>query len=265
MEQQIKEQLARQNSINVMANIFTETRDDAKTSERYLKFDDGKVLQVLNDNGWFITKYREVKAQSKGRQQFKPYLAQYTNKNVKPFHDGLPSIIQRGAHDGTKTLDLFLGFFRSVCENGLIVGENLLTPVHLKHIGTADRAAELNDVVGHLVSNMPKVMDQVTAMDTRILTLDESMTFAKDASEIRFGEKSKGVDPRELLIVRRSADTGMSLWKVFNRVQEAIINAPHLQIVNEDNKQRKVRALTSIEQQVSINRDLWAVAEKFLQ
>ena len=63
----------------------------------------------------------------------------------------------------------------------------------------------------------------------------------------------------EILEVRREADEGDSLWKVFNRVQEAVTQGGFSAAL-KGAKVRKVRKIKSFEKDTKINQELFKLA-----
>ena len=61
----------------------------------------------------------------------------------------------------------------------------------------------------------------------------------------------------------RVADSGNSLWKVFNTVQEKLIKGG-LVYNNQKEKYQKLRPIVNIDQQININKNLWALTEEYL-
>jgi hypothetical protein len=64
------------------------------------------------------------------------------------------------------------------------------------------------------------------------------------------------------LEVYREEDRGNSLWKVFNRVQEALVNGGQT-FTNGQGKQRKLRKTTNFLLDQQINEELWELATEY--
>ena len=71
------------------------------------------------------------------------------------------------------------------------------------------------------------------------------------------------VDINELLKVDRIEDSGNSLWEVFNRVQEKLINGDCSYTMGT--KVRKARAIKNFSMDLKINEALWTLAEEYVK
>ena len=148
------------NNIPEKASILNLFRDPEKTTQRYVETDDLGVVKILNDNGWYVTKYQQMGAHNKDKSLYKPYMATYRNLSLQKLDgEGELTILQRGSKDGTKRFILDVGFFRFVCLNGMITGNRLFDPVRIKHIG--DAPEELGVLLEGLNKSLPMIYDTV--------------------------------------------------------------------------------------------------------
>jgi hypothetical protein len=250
--------------------IFTAGRDMTKTSDRYAKTNDLGVVESLNAAGFFVSAYKERKAHNGLNQEFKPYKAVYQNPSFGKLPDGTSfTVMQRGASDGTSKLILGGGLFRILCTNTMVVGSDLFKPVSIKHMGEVDEP--LKDLVDRLIAMAPQVFDRVKAMSSKVLTQPQVLEFAERATALRFDTTEVTVDPRDLVRVRRDADSGDDLWRVFNRTQEALIRGGDYKTQSKTNKEdgtprtpRKVSTVKNIELDWNINTQLWQLADQFM-
>lgn len=264
MDEAVIERLRVANNLPVGASILNNGRDPDKTTDRYSESDDLGVVQAMNNHGWFISSYKQVKAHNSAKQRFKPYLATYQNAGLPEIPgEGKLTTLQIGSHDGVKSLTFGLGFFRMACLNGLIVGCNLFQPLRLKHIGEAPK--QLGEVVKKVLDASPILYDRINQLSQKTLTDSQVISFAEQAAALRFeGNDKYSIDPKDLLRTRRSEDQGNSLWLVFNRVQEHLLKAPDLSMITKDGKKRKAKAITNIDSTFKLNQNLWELAEEFL-
>jgi hypothetical protein len=258
-----KQELWDNNNISQYSSILNTYRDPSRTSDRYAETNDLGVIEKMNANGWFITEYNELQVRDQRRQGFQKYCATYENNDVAfRTKEGKARIIQIGSHDGTAKLGFYAGFFRWACANGLMPGISIFEPYLIKHTG--DAALEVDPVVEHFIESCPAIFNRIGEMEERFLTPMEKLEFELQAIALRFGDVKK-VDPTRISQVRRPADEGDSLWKIFNRIQENVMDPPeNLKIVSEEGKERKAKKITQIDTKVQLNKDLWTVADSFL-
>ena len=80
-----------------------------------------------------------------------------------------------------------------------------------------------------------------------------------------FRSEEKLVDDSEInqvLLATRPQDEGNTLWVVFNRTQEALINGGFT-ITTAAKKERKVRKITNMLKDVELNQKLWELTTEF--
>jgi hypothetical protein len=97
---------------------------------------------------------------------------------------------------------------------------------------------------------------------------EKLLEFSNQAHALRFSDDANLViEAQNLLIPRRREDIKRDLFSVFNVVQENLIKGgvPGYRL-NENGRwcRARSRKITSIDQNVKINRDLWAIAENTL-
>jgi len=178
--------------------------------------------------------------------------------------EAYPRILLTNSHDGMQSFRFSVGIFRLVCSNGLVVADEKFNDFRIKHKGyTFD---ELRDVVSQAVKDLPNKVEVMNQMRNRILSEEEKQKLAIDALLIRAGVKTLEYDREtidEILEPKRKEDQGDDLWRVFNVVQEKIINGDfHAALVGA--KVRKVRKIKSFEKDIQVNKDLFKLASSLL-
>jgi hypothetical protein len=90
--------------------------------------------------------------------------------------------------------------------------------------------------------------------------------FAEAALRLRFEDVSKApISPRILLECRRTEDAGNDLWHVFNRLQEHLTCGGQRDWSRrrEDGRRfPRTRAISGLDRNIRLNRDLWNLAER---
>jgi hypothetical protein len=160
-----------------------------------------------------------------------------------------------------------MGIFRLVCSNGLVIATEEFESFKIRHKGYTFE--ELREVVVKAVSDLPSKVEVMNKMSQRELTEEEQRKLALDALLIRSGitpgsdeAKEKDYDEEtldEILEVRRPADEGDTLWKCFNRIQEAVTQGGFSAAL-KGAKVRKVRKIKSFEKDTKINQELFKLA-----
>jgi hypothetical protein len=172
-------------------------------------------------------------------------------------------VVMLNSHGGQSSAQLFGGWFRFMCMNGMVVGDTL-GEVRVQHKGNI-----VDDVVEgaySIVEGLTRVGDSVETMKALALPRQEQLALADAALTVRFdlapGEKAPiGAD--QLLRARRSGDNGDDLWATFNRVQENVMRGGLHGVTRDANNRRRnmtTREIRGIDQNLSLNRALWTLA-----
>jgi len=267
-----------------MASILNSGRDPDRTSSRYSVTDDLRAVKTLNENGWFVDQYKQVNAHKKEKAQFRTYLATYKHESgLSIAGEGDLTVLQKGSHDGSKELEINLGFFRAICANGMVAGSSLFKPIRIKHIG--DKPAQLEAVIARVLGMAPTLFDKIKEFQGLTLTDSQALGFAHEALELRFGTDEAPVRAQDVLVPLRHEDSFNSLWKVLNRVQERLIKKTNLvgtykkpeldsaknEILGLDGKpklisfQRAVSGVKGIDLDLKINTGIWDLADRYLK
>jgi hypothetical protein len=250
------------------ATILNSGRDVDKTSEKYKESDSLGVVNALNELGWGINSYKQVKAHNEAKQAYKAFKATFINSTFPEIPGvGKLTALYSDARDGTKSEEFRLGFYTFICTNGLIVGNDLFQPIRIRHSGSVRE--QVVNFLDRLDPVSKDVYARVDAMRVKTLSKDEQVHFAQQAAVLRFGSADV-IKPEQLLQARRTGDNTTSLFHTFNRIQENIIKPEKLVTYSFTNKEgktkeRKARGITNISLDNRINTELWTLAESYLQ
>jgi hypothetical protein len=178
--------------------------------------------------------------------------------------DAFPRIIVTNSHDGLCSFQFRIGIYRLVCSNGLVVADEEFSAFSIKHKGYTFE--ELKTVVAQAVADLPNKVDVLNKMQVRMLTADEQRQLAIDAMALRATNpdaKYTEASIEDVLTATRKEDEGDSLWLVFNRIQESIINGGYSAALR-GSKVRKVKKIKSFERDLQVNQDLFKLATAYI-
>jgi hypothetical protein len=173
-------------------------------------------------------------------------------------------IVMLNSHGGQSSAQLFGGWFRFMCMNGMIVGDTL-DEVRVHHKG--DIVSDVVEGAYTIADRLGEVGDSVDRMKAIALPAPEQIALADAALTVRFdlapGEKAP-LHAEQLLRARRYDDNGADLWSTFNRVQENVMKGGLHGVTRDANNRRRnmtTREIRGIDQNVSLNRALWTLAQ----
>lgn len=223
----------------------------AKTSE---------MVKTIEGLGYKMDKFVALKVRKKERQGFQKHRVIFTSPNLKATADGIPQLLLTNSHDGTSSVILQLGFFRFICSNGLVVGNNIIEPVRVRHSGN-DFDQRLIVAINHIVAQASKLTESIDKMKSTVLTQAEIIAFQREALQKRLGDaKIESFS----MPVHRKEDEATDLFTVMNVVQENLIRGGARVLVEQDGKRKDkaVRRVNSLIAQTEINTMLWDLAEQ---
>lgn len=233
------------------------TAPAAHTSADYKFQSTLEIIDAFEAQGWNVVDARQVKARKRSGDHAK-HMVSLTHDSMVAQAREIGSVIPRinliNSHDWSSRFELILGLFRLVCGNGMQVAAGTFGAISIRH------DAPLADTVGRLTAEFGsmgnRVIETAEAWDRIYLSDSAQREFATYARNIRFGAEST-VDPMSLLTMRREADAGDTLWRVFNRIQENSTKGG----LRFAGMRRRSREIKNISKDVEVNRALWAQAE----
>ncbi len=168
-------------------------------------------------------------------------------------------IILLNSHDDTSSYQMLAGCFRFVCHNGLVTGDTI-EDFRVRHSG------KVLDNIIEGAYRMVKQFEHVEAAKERMhrlkLTAKQQQAFAKAALQLRYdAQQHSPIVAQQLNQARRNQDRGNALWHTFNRVQENLIQGG-LQGLNRNGHKTTTRTVTSLTENIRLNRALWTLAEQ---
>jgi hypothetical protein len=246
--------------------VFRTAAEGAKAgaSSRYQFIPTLDVIEDLAKFGWDVY---DVGQQKSKTPETARHLVRFRHSkmSIQEVGETIPEIIFTNSHDRTKSMGFHVGLFRLVCSNGLVVADETMAKLNLRHMGyDLDQVKQL---INHTTQSIPNAFS--TIRDFKETEMDDSAmrAFAVRAMLVRYPEM-KASSPtivnnlNRLIQATRPEDGPDNLWTVFNRVQEKVING-HFIHVDEDNKTKQARPITNLELNIKVNTKLWELACEF--
>lgn len=245
---------------SVAPSIFANEAHDSRSS-RYLYIPTVDVLESLRREGFLPmmacqTRVRDVAKRDHTKHMLR--LRREDQINSKEANE----IILLNSHDGTSSYQMMAGCFRFVCANGLVLGDVAMDQ-KVRHMGSAD-------IIGDVIEGAYEVLNQFEAIDEqrdtmKQIKLDEYEQFALAHGALAYRyDQQEGPAPvtaSQLLTPRRVEDYSNDLWTTFNRIQENTIQGG-LRGRNKQGRRTTTRQVNGIDQDVKLNRALWAMTQE---
>ena len=257
-------------------HAFKNEPTNPNVSGKYVQANTMTVINDLAKLGWYPVDAKQCKAKknSSGVRSF--HMIALQNPDIKIMKnnadgtqtvDAYPRIIMTNSHDGFNSFKFMLGLFRLVCSNGLVVCDDQMVNMSIRHINyTFD---ELRRIVATAIEQVPDIVNTMNKMRTIELSNDNKKELAKEMFKIRknLDENDNVEVPDEvledILTPVREEDNKNDLWTVFNICQEKMVKGG-FSANTKNNKLRKQRGITSIKKDMDYNQKLWGAASKYL-
>lgn len=245
-------------------------------SDKYVHANTMTVVEDLAKLGWFPVQAKQCrnKKNSSGIRSFHMIALQNpdvkitkTLDNGEKIVDTYPRIILTNSHDGFNSFKFMVGLFRIVCSNGLVVCNNQMVDMSIRHINYDFE--ELRRIVASAIEQVPGIVNTMNEMRTIMLTDEQKTALATEVVKIRKGvedDENYVVDAEvveDILTPVRSEDNGNDLWTIFNICQEKMIKGG-FGLQSKTNKLRKQKGITSIKNDIEFNQKLWLSATNLL-
>ena len=240
-------------------SIFAREAHDSR-SERYVYVPTIDIVEGLRREGWFPFFAVQAVPRDGSRHGHAKHMLRLRRDDGIGKPEAAEVIIVN-SHDGTSAYQMFAGMLRFVCTNSMIAGERF-EEVRVPHKG--DIQHDIIEGVYTIAEDFPRLIDATESMKEITLSADERTVLAEASLVARYGEDESPVRPDQIVQPRRREDDGRSLWTTFNVIQENMIRGGlHGQKRNAEGRIRRnqTRAINGIDQNVTLNRALWTLAE----
>ena len=172
-------------------------------SNKYVHANTMTVVEDLAKLGWFPVQAKQCrnKKNSSGIRSF--HMIAFQNPDVKitktldngeKIVDTYPRIILTNSHDGFNSFKFMVGLFRLVCSNGLVVCNNQMVDMSIRHINYDFE--ELRKIVASAIEQVPGIVNTMNDMRNVMLTDEQKTALATEVVKIR-----KGVEDDENYVV----------------------------------------------------------------
>ena len=255
---------------------FKSAPTNPKVSDRYIHANTETVINDLEKLGWRPVQAKQCRPNKKSTGVRSFHMIAFQNPDVKIVKkntdgtetiDTYPRIILTNSHDGFNSFKFMVGLFRLVCSNGLVVAENQMVNMAIRHVNYDFE--ELRRVVAEAIKQVPDIVCTMNKMKETEVTDEQKREIATEVVKIRKGiedDEKFSIDEAtimDILCPVREEDKSDDLWTVFNVCQEKLIKGGY-SATGKNNKVRKQRSITSIKKDIDYNQRLWEVAMRYM-
>ncbi len=233
-------------------------------SPRYHFISTQSILSEMQKLEFKPVSYTEKRAVSPQRRGFQKHIVRLRRSHdVLQVRDSVAELVIVNSHDGSSALSLSAGIFRLVCSNGLMA--SLATVPEVRIIHRDYSLPRLQAGVEEIARQLPVLERQVDTWQILALRPARIAEFAERATALRWptSKTQPRVAPAALTVAKRPEDSADTLWNVYNRVQEKLINGGFEVTFGSRKHPSIARAVTGIDRIIDINRTLWQLAAEY--
>ena len=232
-------------------------------SNRYAFVPTARILSGLRELDWVPVDVEEQRIRLETRRGFQKHMVRLRLAGqMETLDEWNVELVLVNSHDAGCAYQFHAGLFRRICSNGLVCSQGCWEAIRFRHTGL--EADEVVQASLRLIEFMPRIGEVVQKFQNRALDARESLGFAQQALLLRYPSVAEApIDPETLLKARRPEDEGTDLWRVLNRTSENLLRGGISDFHRDQRgRLRSVRAIRGIDSKVTLNKDLWDLAEQ---
>lgn len=254
--------------MNKLTQSIMQDQRPTFVSENYGFIPTKPIIEMLQAQGWELVETKERKALKPERVGFTKHRLVFEHPTLGRDSDSRPRVYITNSHDRTSAFTLNVGFFRFVCDNGLIIGDALGTQFKVYHSGR-DLNDSLQMQIAKTLLAVPQAIALRDSMRAQYLPMSKQFEFAAVLSGIVSKIRGFEVSPMDLLTQNRTEDEAPDAWTVFNRIQENALGklvGQRVELTPQGERRAMVysRKIKSIETDTKLNTALFNAAITYL-
>lgn len=264
-------------NVNISTSFVQDQKHNSK-SEKFVQIVPSDIGMRLADQGFELVRLTSGVARKQENTGHQTTIARYRQNNELTIGGHFLDIVFKVPHL-TGAVQAFLGTYRQVCSNGLVVGTKFFEAPKVRHSG--DALNEITGLVAGLVSKHDQLIETIRELGARDVSPKGLTEFLERAVALRLENSGdiQNVQYSDLLRVRREADIGKDAYTILNVVEENLSRYGfRYQTVNQDenglnnNRNMVARPIgfkrgidVESSRSVDIKASLWDLADEFLK
>ena len=246
--------------MEIAPSVFTKEKSK-KVSSKYSFIPTINIINDMRKLGWDVFNATQQKPRSVNDEAHTKHMVRLRNSSIGLINDSVPEIVLTNSHDGRNAFKLHAGIFRMVCSNGMVIADTTIDNIRIKHQWY--NFDDIKVITDAMVNKVPEMIKKMNLLNNVILNDGEQVEFAEKAILTRWPKGNENINVEDLLSPTRKDDRGDDLWRIFNVIQEKLVKGG-LVFNNKKEKMQKIRPVTNIDRQVTMNKNLWELTEAYV-
>ena len=233
-------------------------------SKNYYHVSSTDLINKMTDHGFRLVGASKAKTRKEDLKGFEKHVMIFSKSDFKIDNENTMNIMLTNSHDGRSSLKFNIGIYRTVCANGLIVGDDLYQR-SVNHLQATTENIDQNII--ELTKTAPNIFEKVNTMrSTSVKNIDLGEMMAQSLIA-RFGKEKIILPSAEIFKPQRLGDFGDDIYTYYNIIQEKMIRGGFRYRDVDIDMMRKGQAdaikvktaqpIRSITTSQQINKDLW--------
>lgn len=237
--------------------------------DRYLHVQTINPCRVLQEAGWKPREVIQMNPRKEANKGFQKHRVRFFNENLPQVNKSHVELLLTNSYDAKTAFQIELGVFRTVCANGLVVGDTY-GKESVRHLGYSDQ--KIYDSVEAIIPESEKIVTAIEDFSDIKLSQAEINVYGKAILDMRLDTENDDtwvVDDFAVSRLNRPMrydDTNKTdLWTTFNRAQENLCRSGFKMYRKDENgytKVQKVQALKNTFRSDPLNKALWTLTEE---
>jgi len=199
----------------------TYTADHSNT-KRYKQISSSNVIAFLETYGFSLKETSYAIPRDEAKRGYQKHLMIFEHPELFIDNENSLQLLITNSHDGSCSFRVNLGIYRTVCANGIVVGDQFFEE-RIRHIGDTFYT-RLFDVLMAALKVAPKIKEIILKLKGIELTDEEIVSLGSKVARKRVELHHTDVlYPQSVTEPQRRGDWSNDAYTVLNRLQEKVI------------------------------------------
>jgi hypothetical protein len=239
-------------------SVYAESAAEV-VSEKYTFIPTTQVIEDMESFGWKVYSAEQRSARTKVRNNFTKHLLRFRNDSIESIHGCYPEITLTNSHDGRNAFQFYVGLYSEDTKSSFLIGGRSVDSLRIKHQWYTLR--EVREITQKVVDYLPIIIEQIGVLHNTNVDIAGQRNYISSMLRTRWGSEYPNIIADLIVDPIRKSD--VTLWDVFKRVQDNVLNGGITYTLPSKRKQT-VRAITNVDLKININQQLWEVTQDYI-
>lgn len=265
----------------VLTTSYVQDKRHQTKTDRFTVVQPSEVGKIMTEFGFNLVHLKTGNARKIERQDHQTTIARYRSNTAMPLLDtrgkALYNDIVFKIPHLYGSIETFLGTWRQICSNGLVVGQKFFEAPRIRH--QKNPLEQIKDLIPKIVAKHNELQSLIDSMKSKNVSNERIVEFTKAVAKLRLANtenKIVSVQYGNLLNINRQDDQNTDAFTVLNVVQENIMRNSftyEVETLDKETNEVKIRNMTArpmmrnereTSRSVDFNSQIWDLAQDIL-